>query len=248
MQIDICIPTFKSKSCIEETLYCLKTSVENTDLASINRILVVNKGDREGIKKILKSKCEEYGWKLIFKSGNYPLQEARKICINMVETEWFIFLDDDVRVGKDYIEKHIKCISNLVGAVQGRKESSHSDPSRWLPKRSYRGGTHVTLIRTSLVKNVKFPKYLEVLEGQYLRLHICETGHIWFFNRISVFRHDSQMRHSIDYKQGYLAAKYSLLPFHYLILLFLNSKSTKHIFLRIGALIGWILGSFMRQK
>lgn len=122
--------------------------------------------------------------------------------IKEVNEDWFLFLDDDVRVGPQYLASQINCIAPLVGAIQGKKVSSSDDPSTWLPKRSYRGGTHATLIKTQLVKDIKFPNDLHVLEDQYLRTHIVENGMLWIFNRIAVFEHDNQERHDVDFQHG----------------------------------------------
>ena len=45
------------------------------------------------------------------------------VVIKEVNEDWFLSLDDDVRVGPQYLASQINCIAPLVGAVQGKKVS-----------------------------------------------------------------------------------------------------------------------------
>jgi hypothetical protein len=114
-------------------------------------------------------------------------------------------------ISEDYLDTLLQSISPAVGAIQGKKRRSPYSASIWVHRRSLRGGTHCTLIRSAAVDGIKIPSDLSVMEDEYIRRFVEEEkGYIWLFNHQAYFEHKNQKRHSIGWKQGYLEGKYDL--------------------------------------
>lgn len=135
-----------------------------------------------------------------------PLGIARMRAIQKVETEWFLFIDDDIIIPE--VEKWFKTlisyISPEVGAIQGidipkglgdkmdNALKSHilsqikiGEISR---KKWSRGYTHNTLIRTKLVKDWKpSNEKLSALEDLELTIHIQSKGYKWIVAPVIVY-------------------------------------------------------------
>lgn len=227
--LDICIPTWESGAVLGEALDKLRKSVESSE-AKVGKLIVVDNESNDETRVIAKDKTDDFDWEYEIRCVSSSLPEAREMAIEAVREDWFLFLDDDVRLSEDYISSQLRAVSPATGAVQGRKKSKInpeqpgvvSDTSTtntdWVRKRSFRGGTHATLVRTEAAKGVDFPHDLEVWEDEYLRRHIEDQGYLWVFNHQAVFSHDSQERHSPGWKSGFLQAKYELRPFWHVLL------------------------------
>lgn len=247
MNIDIVVPTYESASVIEETLDHLNRSIEASNI-HIGKIINIDNCSSDNTIKLIKKKCNEYGWDRTFVVGSYNLPEARQKGISIVDTPWFLFLDDDVRISEEYITKISKSISELSGAVQGKKASVDRKNSEWVRRRARRGGTHATFIRTEAVTNLRIPEDLVVLEDEYIRRHIESQGYLWIFNHQAVFSHHNMQRHLAKFNEGYLAGKYDLMTAHRIYLsipkaiLYLNNPKQQ-----INRAIGWTLGKLLRK-
>jgi glycosyltransferase involved in cell wall biosynthesis len=245
MNIDIVIPTYDSASVIEDTLDHLNKSIERSTIHVGNVINIDNESSDDTIE-LIKKKCNEYGWNKKIVVGSYNLPEARQKGISLVDTAWFLFLDDDVRISKEYIPKIGESISELSGAIQGKKASVNRENSEWVRRRARRGGTHATFIRTESVDNLHIPEDLVVLEDEYIRRYIESQGYLWIFNHQAVFRHDNMGRHLAKFNEGYLAGKYDLMTAHRIFLsipkaiLYLNNPKQQ-----INRAIGWTLGNII---
>jgi len=228
--IEVCMPTWESEPVLKSSLTKLAKSEDNSEV-TISSLRIIDNNSEDQTVSIAQRLAEKFGWNLKLQSRPCSLPEAREIAINSVETEWFLFLDDDVRITQDYLSTLVEAISPLTGAVQGRKAekissnqvskriSDISDSNTdWVRKRSFRGGTHATLIRTEAARGVDFPDDLHVWEDEYLRRHIESSGYIWIFNHQSIFEHESQDRHPPSWQEGYLQAKYKLRPFWHVCL------------------------------
>lgn len=234
-KIDVCVPTWQSESVLRETLEYLQTSVNNSPF-KVNRLIIIDNKSEDSTVDIAEDCSEKFGWPLKKKISSCSLPEARQWAIEIIETEWFLFLDDDVRISTDYLAKQAQVIAPLVGAVQGRKSPAeprnptnitklvrgagiHATPhtqsnTEWVQRRVYRGGTHATLIRHKAVDGVDIPSDLTVWEDEYLRRHVEDNGYLWCFNHQSHFVHKDQERHKIGYEEGYIEGKYRFTPFY----------------------------------
>jgi glycosyltransferase involved in cell wall biosynthesis len=211
ISIDICMPTKQSAKVLDLTLDRLATSIDQSPIR-VNKYVVVDDSSTDKTLSIANRHADRNNWTIEIESGNYPLQEARRICIDYVESDWFLFLDDDVLISNDYLTTLAAAMGPVVGGIQGRKGQGNSN-SKWVRWQSHRAGTHATLIRTKAVEGITFPDDLSVLEDEYIRQHIENNSYIWVFNHQSRFDHRNQARHPISWKEGYLAGKYGLSSF-----------------------------------
>ena len=135
-----------------------------------------------------------------------PLGYARMKAIERVKTEWFVFIDDDVYIGKKWFSQLIKHIKNGVGAVQGYPICVGSGVWDKIfngrkPKKAFklkvgqRGKTSNVLIKTSLVKDWKpsFPQ-LSSWEDYELTQHILKKGYDFVVTPIDAYHLRSMLK------------------------------------------------------
>lgn len=211
--IEVAMPTSDSAGVLDGALRALATSSDTSNVP-ITRLVIVDDVSTDGTREIAEANADENGWDLRIVSRPTTLPEARELAIATVEAEWFLFLDDDVRVSPRYLARLRDAVGPLVGAVQGRKNARTEPNSAWVRRRARRGGTHATLCRHEAVDGVSFPSDLVVLEDEYLRRYVEDNGFLWVFNHQAWFHHASQHRHPIGWREGVLAGKYGLKPFH----------------------------------
>ncbi|WP_135821571.1 glycosyltransferase family A protein [Halostella litorea] len=211
--IEVALPTADSASTLDGTLARLRESVAAADVA-VARLLLVDDESDDDTRAIARRHGDEAGWPVEVRSLPCSLPRARELAIDAVGTDWFLFLDDDVRVSESYVGDLLDATAPSVGGVQGRKATRTESPSDWVRRRSRRAGTHATLLRRAAVRDVSFPPDLHVLEDEYLRRHVETRGYLWVFNHRARFEHANQGRHPIGWQEGYLGAKYGLSRFH----------------------------------
>lgn len=230
MEVDICIPTLNSEKVIEGALSSVRRAETDCDV-TVGTLRIVDSKSTDRTVSIAESLAEKYGWSLDLQIHDLNLPGAREELISRVETEWFLFLDDDVRLPANYFDVMHDCIAPKIGGIQGRNASklkNDSDvrgisdipasPTDWVRKRAFRGGTHATFIRTIAARSVEFPPDLVVWEDEYLRRQVESQGYLWIFNHQAIFEHEIQERHKPGWNSGYLQAKYRLRPFWHVVL------------------------------
>jgi glycosyltransferase involved in cell wall biosynthesis len=247
MKIDVCMATWNSSDVLDETLDMLRESELNSDV-DISRLIVVDNNSTDETLEIIESKCIKYGWETDIQCIKSSLPEARKLGIDSVETEWFLFLDDDVRLTESYLEDLSGAIGSQVGAVQGRKQSRTESNTDWVRRRARRGGTHATLIRHTAISGIGYPADLNVLEDEYSRRYVEDMGYLWIFNHQAIFTHALMDRHPIGWQEGYLGGKYGLSVFHTVLLNIPYAIASKrnpipHIWRTVGWLWGYRVSS-----
>jgi glycosyltransferase involved in cell wall biosynthesis len=216
--LTVCMPTWDSEPVIRQTLKHLAQSEADAPI-HIHAIVIIDNNSEDRTIEIAREVAKEFNWNMELVSKPCSLPEAREMAIEKVETDWLLFLDDDVLVSDDYLSRLCESVSSAVGAVQGRKYSlREKNNSKWVHSRSKRGGTHATLIRRSAASDISFPSDLHVLEDEYLRQHIEEKGYLWIFNHQAMFKHENQNRHSQGWEHGYLGGKYGLSKLHFHLL------------------------------
>lgn len=213
MELDIAIPTKESADVIDGTLERAAAAVERAGV-SVNRLVVVDAESDDGTVDLVRRSADDLGWDALIVSDPAPLPVARRRAIDRVETAWFWFLDDDVRVEADYLDRLTDAVAPAIGAVQGRKASRSEHPSDWVRRRAHRAGTHATLVRTAAVADVEIPSDVVVLEDEYLRRWVESRGYAWLFHPHARFEHHNQERHPIGWTEGYVGGRYGLQPFH----------------------------------
>lgn len=223
--IDVAIPTHESAPVLGTTLDCLARS-EHAGPVEIESLRIIDDESKDRTRAIATDRAKEYEWDLDIVSEPCSLPIARERAIERIETDWFLFLDDDARIEQNYLEVHAGAIAPRIGALQGRKTSqtttsdpeptpdktTERHPSAWVHHRSFRGGTHATLVRHAAVAGVEFPSDLTVWEDQYLRRYIEAQGYLWVFNHQARFAHRTQNPRPQGWTEGYLQGKYDLRP------------------------------------
>lgn len=216
---DIAIPTYGGEEVIEATLDALSATADQSDWR-INRLLVDYRPDADATGDVVREWCDRHGVGCEVERTDHTLPEARQALIERVETDWFLFLDDDVCLRPETLSRLVDSISPLTGAVQVRKaRQADGDNAAWSKWRPVRGTTFATLVRTDAVDGIDIPDEITVLEDEYLRQYVeNERGYLWTFNHQAVVDHDNQGRHAIDTREGILAGRYGLLPSDYVLL------------------------------
>jgi glycosyltransferase involved in cell wall biosynthesis len=216
-ELTVCIPTKDSSDVLDGTLTHLAVAADAAPV-TINRLVIVDDESDDRTVPIAVEHADAAGWDIDAIVEPTSLPEARNRAIDEVETEWFLFLDDDVRLSETYLETLLEARAPLIGAIQGRKVSRTEAPSDWVHRRSRRGGTHATLIRRDAVGDTRIPEDLDILHDEYCRHIVERSGYLWVFNHQARFDHANQDRHPIGWREGYEGGQYGLSQFHDLAL------------------------------
>jgi len=188
LNVDVVLLTKNSvQPCLKDCLESLRQNVP------VNRLIVVDGNSRDGTLDLVKQYEQYFPIEVTFdKSGR---AKAREIGINLVKTDWFLFLDSDVILCDNWFKKASKHIQEGVGGIWGAAlQRSQTDLARykamsrlygkdelWIAVKAgrKRGLTHDTLIRTEAIKGIRIPVWLHVLEDHYIRQHIESKGYKW---------------------------------------------------------------------
>lgn len=222
MNIDVVIPTKnRLEPCLPECLESMAREIP------INRLIVIDGYSDDGTVECIRKFCEEREIGLELIQTEAPLSKARQKGIEKVNTEWFLFLDSDVILKENYFDKLKEHIGEEeVGAVQGRKQQTLEESSEeycpedqeWIRRRSYRGGTHATLIRKEAVEGIKIPKDLRTWEDEYIRRYIegdldqSDKDYKWVFEPNAIFHPDQSDSFEKTEYEGRIFARYDFKP------------------------------------
>ena len=178
MPVDVVLLTKNSQRVLEK---CLDSVYQNVPVA---RLIVVDGYSVDKTLDILRTYNERHhNVKIIFDNGTRA--SARQKGIENVQTEWFMFIDSDVVLCRDWYQKATKYVKANVGAVWGIEVwSTIKNPATLrlflvITRKIFevRGGTHDTLIRTKLVKDIHIPSDLHVFEDAYIKDWIIKKGY-----------------------------------------------------------------------
>ena len=150
----------------------------------VARLIIVDGYSTDQTLPILEQFNQKYrNVEVIMDKGNRAT--ARQKGIADVNTEWFLFVDSDVVLCNDWFKKAQRYIDSNVGAVWGTEIWSTIGSSVTMgiflriTRKIFevRGGTHDTLIKTELVKDIQIPKKLHVYEDAYIKDWIERKGY-----------------------------------------------------------------------
>lgn len=179
--IDVVMLTKNSGHLLKE---CLASVYDNVP---VKRLIVVDGISTDDTIKILSGINKEYGnVKIIDETGSRA--KARERGIKEVKTEWFMFVDSDVILCKNWFKKAERNITKEVGAIWGLNIDVAAKiinnglllKSQALIARQcfeLRGGMHDTLIRSELVKDIRIPEQLHAYEDAYIVNWIKKKGY-----------------------------------------------------------------------
>jgi glycosyltransferase involved in cell wall biosynthesis len=178
--IDVVVLTKNSEHLLAKCLASIYESVP------VKNLIVMDGFSTDSTLKILNKINEKHG-NIKVLSVNGSRAKAREKAVRQVTTEWFMFVDSDVILSKDWFKKAEKNIKPDVGAIWGVnidviptvKDKHFIKFQRLIARQCFnlRGGTHDTLIRREAVEGIKIPEQLHAYEDAYMMNWIKEKGY-----------------------------------------------------------------------
>jgi glycosyltransferase involved in cell wall biosynthesis len=181
---------------------CLKSVYENVP---VNRLIVIDAFSIDNTLEIFDEFDRSYGnIKIITEKSSRG--KARERGIRAVETEWFMFVDSDVILCKDWFKKASRYIRKDVGAIWGIdipgdvKSKFMKKMLQWIEARTFdiRGGCHDILIRYDAVKDIKIPSELHTLEDAFIKEWILAKNYRVIVSYASYCRHYKTMNNLLS--------------------------------------------------
>jgi glycosyltransferase involved in cell wall biosynthesis len=178
MDVDVVVITKNSEAVLNECLQSIYTNVP------VNRLIVVDGYSSDKTIEIVRRFQKEHKNILVIQDKG-TRATARQKGIDRVETEWFMFVDSDTVLCKDWFKKVERKLGEDVGAIWGIEVwSTIRHPLVFkifllITRKIFdlRGGTHDLLIRTALVKDIEIPNILHVFEDAYIKDWITQKGY-----------------------------------------------------------------------
>ena len=176
--VDVVLLTLNSDRKLQ---HCLESVYSNVP---VNQLIAVDGGSTDKTLQVLREFNSKYGnVKVIMDKGTRAT--ARQKGIENVTVDWFIFVDSDVVLCKNWYQKALTHVGKDVGAVWGIEVWSTIRNRKtlkfflWITRKIFdlRGGTHDTLVRTQTVKDITIPWDLHVFEDAYIKDWIAKKGY-----------------------------------------------------------------------
>jgi glycosyltransferase involved in cell wall biosynthesis len=176
--VDVAILTLNSGRMLRE---CINSVYKNIP---VNNLIIIDGHSTDSTADIVKEFQEKYG-NVTFVQEKGTRGTARQKAIQLVKSDWFIFVDSDVLLSKNWFAEAQKLIKDDVGAVWGIEIWSVLRESKLLKLFERvtikifekRGGTHDTLIRRTSVADIKIPYQLHTYEDGYIKDWIEKKGY-----------------------------------------------------------------------
>jgi glycosyltransferase involved in cell wall biosynthesis len=178
--IDVVVLTKNSEHLLDK---CLASVYKNVP---VNNLIIIDGFSTDRTLKIIDEANETHGNVKVLKvNGSRAI--AREKGIQQVRTEWFMFVDSDVILGRDWFRKAEKNVKDNVGAVWGVNIDvvPNVKNKRILKLQSLiarqcfglRGGMHDTLVRRDAVEGIRIPEELHAYEDAYIIKWIKKKGY-----------------------------------------------------------------------
>ena len=175
--IDVAILTMNSAAKLRECLHSVYLNVP------VNRLIVVDGCSTDPTQTIVEEFQRQHG-NVIFIREKGTRATARQKAIRLVRTDWFMFVDSDVVLSKNWLAEAEKLVTDDVGAIWGieiwsvlqRKKILALFERVTLKIFETRGGTHDMLIRRKTVEDIKIPYQLHTYEDAYIKSWIGKKG------------------------------------------------------------------------
>lgn len=221
--IDVVILTKNSQRLLRR---CIAAVYENVP---VNTLIVIDGYSTDGTLKIIEEFQEKHG-NVILAQDRGTRGRARQVAIGMVKTDWFMFVDSDAVLSRNWFAKAEKLITDDVGAIWGMEIWSILRKSKILKLFERvtvkifekRGGLHDMLVRQKAIIGITVPSNLHTYEDAYIKSWICAQGYrviaayepycVHFrSNAVWTLRHFSQMGDDLKF-----AARHPSLLFPYM--------------------------------
>jgi glycosyltransferase involved in cell wall biosynthesis len=178
MDIDVAILTMNSGRMLRE---CINSVYKNVP---VKNLFIIDGHSTDSTADIVKEFQEKYG-NVTFIQEKGTRATARQTAIRMVKSDWFMFVDSDVILSKNWFAEAEKLVEDDVGAIWGIEIWSVLRDSKLLRLFERvtikifekRGGTHDTLIRRRTVTDIKIPYQLHTYEDGYIKDWIEKKGY-----------------------------------------------------------------------
>lgn len=175
--VDVVVLTKNSQSILRQ---CLDSVYSNIP---VNRLIVYDGLSTDSTLDILRDFQRKFG-NVVIHRGEGTRGMARQKAIEQVKTDWFVFVDSDVVLSKNWFSRAMELASNEVGAVWGmeiwsilRKTKALGIFERVnLRVFENRGGTHDLLVRKRVVEDISIPNKLHTYEDAYIVSWIRQKG------------------------------------------------------------------------
>ncbi len=176
--IDVAVLTYNSAVKLRE---CLKSVYMNVP---VKNLVVVDGFSTDATPAIVNEFQKQYG-NVLFIQEKGTRASARQTAIRLVEGDWFMFVDSDVVLSKNWFAEAEKHVGEDVGAVWGIEIWSVLRGKKILALFERvtlkiferRGGTHDMLIRRKTVEDIKIPFELHTYEDAYIKSWINNKGY-----------------------------------------------------------------------
>lgn len=191
--IDVVMCTWNSnKPYFERCLKSIKREIP------IHCIIVIDRFSSDGTVDVIR---KYFNPKVVLNNEN--LAKARATGIKLVDTEYFVFIDDDIELPKGWFKRVVSYMDQSVGAIH---ELLNPNPvvAKWLQfleewtsykKKSQkrctvvdvtienaskrRGYTHNTIVKADLAKDWRPSSSVSAYEDWLLMKHIVTKGYVW---------------------------------------------------------------------
>jgi glycosyltransferase involved in cell wall biosynthesis len=178
--IDVVVLTKNSEHLLDK---CLDAVYKNVP---VKNLIVVDGFSTDRTLKMINKIHEAHGNVTVLNVDGSRAR-AREKGMQRVTTEWFMFVDSDVILSRDWFRKAEKNMKSDVGAVWGVnidvipnvKDKRIIKLQSLIARQcfSLRGGMHDTLIRREAVEGIKIPEQLHAYEDAYIINWIKKKGY-----------------------------------------------------------------------
>ena len=176
--IDVAILTMNSERMLRE---CINSVYKNVP---VNNLIIIDGYSTDNTADIAKEFQEKYG-NVNFIQQKGTRGTARQKAIQLVKSDWFMFVDSDVLLSKNWFAEAEKLVKDDVGAIWGIEIWSVLRETRVLKLFERvtlkifekRGGTHDLLVRRKTVEDIKIPYQLHTYEDAYIKSWIDKKGY-----------------------------------------------------------------------
>lgn len=179
-QVDVILLTKNSEHLLSQ---CLTSIYQNVP---IKNLIVIDGYSTDRTLKILIGFNRKYQNITLFQT-NGSRAAARTEGIRRVSTKWFMFVDSDVLLCRDWFKRAQSDLNSQVGAVWGLNvdvlpnvKNKHALALQSIVARQcfyLRGGMHDTLILHKAVEDLQIPEHLHTYEDAYIVQWIEEQGY-----------------------------------------------------------------------
>ena len=177
-QIDVVILTKNSARMLKE---CMNSVYKNVP---VNNLIIIDGYSSDATADIVKEFHEKYG-NVNFVQEKGTRGSARQKAIQLIKSDWFMFVDSDVILSKNWLAEAEKLLKDDVGAVWGIEIWSVLRGAKVLKLFERvtlkifeeRGGTHDLLVRRKTVEDIKIPYELHTYEDAYIKSWINKKGY-----------------------------------------------------------------------